>query len=76
MMEAGFCMLHFPQRSMAQIERKVLNGMRALQASTLPPEMGKHWREHYDRYQREGSAALRALLTQHLALCLAEGQDT
>lgn len=76
MMEAGVCMLHFPQRSMAQIERKVLNGMRALQASNLPPEMGKHWREHYDRYQREGSGALRALLTQHLALCLAEGQDT
>lgn len=69
-MDAGFCMLHFPQRSIAQIERKLLNGISALQSSTLPPEMGRHWREQYDRYQRDGRSVLRTLLAQHLALCL------
>lgn len=70
MMDAGFCMLHFPQRSLAQIQKKLVNGMNALHATNLPPEMGKHWREQYDRYQREGAEALRQMLAHHLALCL------
>ena len=68
-------MLHFPQRSIAQIKRKVLSGMAALQSTTLPPEMGRHWREQYVLYQNGGQDALRRMLAQHLALCLTEQES-
>lgn len=75
MMDVGFCMLHFPYRSMQQVERKLLNGMDALRASHLPPEMGQHWRVQYEQYQQGGQEALRRILAQHLALCLTTGQE-
>ncbi|KXV65394.1 glycosyltransferase family 2 protein [Acetobacter orleanensis] len=75
MMDAGFCIVHFPQRSIEQIKRKLLNGMNALQTSALPSEMGKHWREQYAQYQQEGTGALRSLLMRHLALCLVSDKD-
>lgn len=41
----AFTVHHFPYRSVAQVIRKVRNGAAAYAASTLPADMGAHWRQ-------------------------------
>ncbi len=47
--------LHCPQRSFAQFERKIVDGTRAYRNSPdLPEEMGVHWRSLYAVWERGG----------------------
>lgn len=48
--------LHFPIRSLAQLERKVRQGAEALSANTrLNPGIGSHWQKLYRDYYQNGS---------------------
>jgi len=48
-----FVMLHAPDRSFEQFERKIANGGSAVQSNTaLPAEISWHWRSDFDRLQR------------------------
>lgn len=49
---------HFPYRSPEQFARKVINGGKAYEASTLPVEIGKHWRDYYNLYKSGGEERL------------------
>lgn len=41
----SFVVHHYPYRSVAQVIRKVRNGAAAYAATTLPDDMGAHWRQ-------------------------------
>lgn len=44
---APIIIFHFPIRSYAQFERKIVNGGRAYEQSDLPENYGEHWRNQY-----------------------------
>lgn len=50
---------HFPWRSFEQFTKKVVNGHKAYKASSLPDQMGEHWRNYGDILERGGLEALR-----------------
>lgn len=50
---------HFPWRSFEQFERKVRNGAAAYRLTTLPEEMGGHWRGYGQILESGGPEALR-----------------
>ncbi|RIJ70739.1 glycosyltransferase family 2 protein [Nakamurella silvestris] len=48
-----FVILHAPDRSFEQFERKIANGGSAVESNTgLPAEISWHWRSDFDRLQR------------------------
>ena len=49
---------HFPYRSEEQFVRKARNGAAAYRATTLPEQIGAHWRSYGDILDRHGEAAL------------------
>lgn len=51
---------HFPWRSYQQFENKVRNGYEAYRASTLPKEMGSHWRSYGELLENHGPDGLRS----------------
>lgn len=67
--EIGFYMLHFPQRTVAQLRRKVVNGANAYKAAKHHEGHGGHWRTYNEWYERSGDAALIHLLRDHIASC-------
>lgn len=71
--EVDFYMLHFPQRTLAQLRRKVINGGRAYQAAKLDKSHGGHWRTYYEWYEQHGDAAMVHLLNDHIRDCVATG---
>lgn len=70
MTEIGFCLLHFPLRSIEQIRLKIEDGIRGLNAARQPPGIGSHWREFHAQYVQDGDQALKDILTKHINLCL------
>lgn len=70
MVEAGFCILHFPMRSQDQLRKKILNGFNALQSSKLPDYVGEHWRTYHTWYQQGGDNVLTGLLRDHIRSCV------
>jgi glycosyltransferase involved in cell wall biosynthesis len=56
---------HFPYRSEDQFVRKAINGSRAYAETTLPWEVGQHWREYGLLYERGGEEALREAFRVH-----------
>lgn len=49
---------HFPLRSYEQFERKIHNGGRAYEQSSLPASYGAHWRKQYESLKRGELPAL------------------
>lgn len=49
---------HFPYRSPEQMVRKALNGREAYEATTLPADAGKHWRDYARLVDNGGPEAL------------------
>lgn len=70
MIESGFCILHFPMRSKEQIQKKIVNGFNALQASNQPDYVGEHWRTYYSWYKQGGDNVLMGLLRDHIRSCI------
>jgi hypothetical protein len=76
--------LHYPLRSLPQIERKVRQGIAAVEANPrLPASTGAHWRRLYRDYYEHGRLADyyndRALTAEQIEAGLADGtlvQDT
>jgi hypothetical protein len=52
--EFGGRMIHLPYRSAAQLQSKILNGGSAYAATDLEETLGRHWREMYREYLRDG----------------------
>lgn len=50
---------HFPYRSYEHFKRKAINGKQAYDASTLPEDMGLHWRQYGQILEQSGDDALR-----------------
>lgn len=69
--EIDFYMLHFPQRSVEQMRRKVINGGRAYQATNLDRNHGGHWRTYHEWYEQNGDVAMEHLLNDHILHCMA-----
>lgn len=67
----GFYFLHFPMRSVEHLRRKIENGMKSLEATSLPSNIGEHWRTYYNWYKTGGDAVLKGLLKDHITSCLA-----
>ena len=49
---------HFPYRSPEQVVRKIRNGARAYEATTLPEHYGAHWRQWGQILELEGEDAI------------------
>ena len=67
--EFGLYMLHFPQRSVDQMRRKVVNGAAAYAATKGQENHGGHWRQYYEWYSQNGDVVLRQLIQQHIDSC-------
>jgi len=52
---------HFPWRSYEQFRKKVINGYKAYAASTLPEDMGSHWRSYGQLFEAGGDEALKGV---------------
>ena len=61
------CIGHFPWRSYEQFERKISNGAKAYNASTLPKAMGSHWRAYGQLLEDYGSEGLKSHYDQWFA---------
>ena len=55
---------HFPYRSAKQFVDKAVVGGRALEQTSLPYEMGQHWREYKKIHDRHGPEALERVFTR------------
>lgn len=56
---------HFPLRSPEQLLRKVLAGGPAYEKTTLPRDVGSHWRDWYDMYKGQGADAVKNIFWHH-----------
>ena len=65
----GVYMLHFPQRSVEQMRRKVVNGAAAYAAAKGQEGHGGHWRQYYEWYSQAGDIVLRQLIQAHIDSC-------
>jgi len=68
----GFYMFHFPNRSVEQLRRKLVNGNLALQSSAETAGIQNtagHWRAYYEWYLKHGDVALENILTEHIDGC-------
>jgi hypothetical protein len=73
MAEFNFFMFHFPNRSVEQLRRKLLNANKALVATTKRDGLGDtagHWRTYYQWYIQSGDQALIHILNDHIKGCL------
>ncbi|CAI3922872.1 glycosyltransferase family 2 protein [Commensalibacter papalotli (ex Botero et al. 2024)] len=70
MVDIGFCMLHFPFRSLDQFRLKITDGMRALALTNYDQSIGHHWRAYFADYQEKGDSALKWYLDEHIRQCL------
>lgn len=66
----GFCLLHFPMRSIEQLRCKLVDGVNGLNAAKHHPSTGGHWRYYHNHYLRHGDKALHAFLMEHINSCL------
>ncbi|GBQ21525.1 hypothetical protein AA0472_0479 [Acetobacter estunensis NRIC 0472] len=66
MIEAGFTMLHFPIRTTEQLQRKLEEGVKGLEAGKVDPNLGSHWRYYHSLIQQHGHDILRQILVQHI----------
>lgn len=66
----GFCLLHFPMRSIEQLRRKLVDGVNGLNAAGHPPSTGGHWRYYHNHYLKHGDKALYGFLMEHINGCL------
>lgn len=55
---------HFPYRSAEQMVRKAINGRRAYDATDLPLDAGKHWRDYGTLVENGGPEALHDVFRQ------------
>lgn len=63
---SGPTIRHFQMRSAEQFVRKAINGAAAYKAAPdLPANMGRHWREYGEIYERDGETGLEAIFTEH-----------
>lgn len=53
----GWTLVHVPYRSIAQTQRKVMNGADAIRARGDDADIGRHWLAAGDRVAREGAGA-------------------
>ena len=70
---AGFYMFHFPNRSVEQLRRKLVNGNLALKSSAQDAGIQNtagHWRTYHEWYLKHGDAALEGILREHITGCL------
>lgn len=56
---------HFPYRSAEQFLRKVRNGAAALAATTLPADVGTHWRQYGELLENAGPEAVEDWFREH-----------
>lgn len=55
----AFEVRHFPYRTFEQFMRKARNGAEAYRSTTLPEQIGAHWRQYGELLERHGEDALR-----------------
>lgn len=70
MIGIGFCMLHFPFRSIERFRLKIEDGIKTLNATPYPSSIGKHWRFYYQQYKIYGDDALKKYFFDHIRRCL------
>lgn len=64
--DSGLLIRHYPIRSAEQWERKVRNGVAALQRATgLPESSGQHWRDWGRLLEAAGNKGLREAFNEH-----------
>lgn len=56
---SGLIVRHYPWRSAEHMARKACQGKAAYDATDLPFELGQHWREYGQHYERGGMDAIR-----------------
>ena len=68
----GTYLFHFPNRTIEQLRKKLVNGNLALKSSSdragIENTAG-HWRTYYDWYVQHGDAALANILNSHIQDC-------
>ena len=69
---AGFYMFHFPNRTVEQLRRKLVNANLALQPgrrSNGIENTAGHWRTYFEWYTEHGDVALENILKSHIQDC-------
>lgn len=72
MAEVGFYIFHFPNRTVEQLRKKVINANIALSVTPDRDGLGgtaSHWRTYYEWYSRHGDPALERILEEHISGC-------
>jgi hypothetical protein len=72
---ANFYLFHFPNRTVEQLRRKLVNGNVALQAASTAAgiqDTAGHWRTYFEWYTAHGDAALENILNGHIRGCVGE----
>ena len=73
MAELGFYFFHFPNRTVEQFRKKLVNGNKAVKATKdrdgLENTAG-HWRTYYQWYLQHGDVAIERILGDHIRGCI------
>ncbi len=72
MAEVDFYLFHFPNRTVDQLRKKVVNANTALSATKDRDGLSgtaSHWRVYYGWYREHGDAALERILAEHISGC-------
>ncbi|AWN45065.1 hypothetical protein DK419_00890 [Methylobacterium terrae] len=62
MAQAGWCLLHFPMRSVEQYRRKVINGAAANNSAPGLETAATHWKTYYEEYKMHGDNVFRQIV--------------
>jgi hypothetical protein len=63
--EFGLVLKHFPIRSITHIEKKIVNGGKALAALSNVDSLGQHWKRDYEAFLEKGHEYLRMKMSQY-----------
>jgi len=63
----GIYISHYTIRSNHHLEKKVINGGKALLATNLPVGVGLHWRRNYANYLEQGMEFIKKSFSQYLS---------
>ena len=72
MADANFYIFHFPNRTVDQLRKKVINANIALSATPDRDGLGgtaSHWRTYFNWYSMHGDVALEHILSDHIKGC-------
>ena len=58
---------HYTIRSNHHLEKKVINGGKALSATNLPVGVGIHWRRNYANYLEQGMEFIKKSFSQYIS---------